>query len=58
MDTRESKAGYSVQANNADTGDVVSETHANMKAALDRSVELLQAGYRILIVSVASRETR
>jgi hypothetical protein len=49
-------AGYSVQAKHSQTGDVVRESHATMKAAVARGVELVQAGYSIEIWSPAYLE--
>ncbi len=48
--------GYSVQARHSQTGDVVRESHATMKAAVARGVELAQAGYSIEIWSPAYLE--
>src|SRR6266436_1116137 len=48
--------GYSVRAKHSKTGDVIRESHATLKAAVSRGVELVQAGYSIEIWSPASLE--
>ena len=51
-----SQAGYSVHAEHSQTGDVVREGHATMKAAIAHAITLMQAGYSIEIWSPASLE--
>lgn len=51
-------AAYSMQAEHPQTGDVVREGYAAMKAAVARAADLIQAGYSIEIWSPASLERR
>jgi len=54
--TRPAHAGYLVHVENSQTGVIVRENHATRRAAVARSVVLLQTGYSIGIWSPASLE--
>jgi hypothetical protein len=54
MDKQESNASYSLEAANPETGDVISETYATIKTAVDRSAELIRAGYAVVISCTSS----
>jgi hypothetical protein len=58
MDTQESKASYSLNAAHPETHDVISETHATIKAVVNRSVELIRAGYAVVIDSTTDQDGR
>ncbi len=58
MDTQESRASYSLNAAHPETGDVVCETHTTIKAVVNRSVELIRAGYAVVIASTTSFTSR